>query len=172
MVVRGEGIELFETAWGWMGLAWRGGRLCRVMLPTTRRRLSEEAQLLGLQTTIAAKSQLAGQLVRYLAGERIELSAPLAFPPASAFRRRVWEVTATVPYGRVLTYGALAARVGRPGGARAVGQALAANPLPLVVPCHRVVRAGGGLGGFSADGGVKVKRRLLELEGVELAGRL
>ena len=170
--MRADGLELFETAWGWIGLAWRGGRLCRVMLPTARRRLSEEARSLGFRTTLAAKSQLARQLVRYFAGERVELSALLAFPPASAFRRRVWEVTATVPYGRVLTYGALAARAGQPGGARAVGQALAANPLPLVVPCHRVVGAGGGLGGFSADGGVEVKRRLLELEGVELAGRL
>jgi methylated-DNA-[protein]-cysteine S-methyltransferase len=170
--VRADGLELFETAWGWMGLAWRGGRLCRVMLPTARRRLSQEARLLGLPTTRFPESQLARRLVRYFAGERLELTAPLAFPPASAFRRRVWEVTATVPYGRVVTYGALAARVGRPGGARAVWQALAANPLPLVVPCHRVVGAGGGLGGFSADGGVKVKRRLLELEGVERAGRL
>jgi methylated-DNA-[protein]-cysteine S-methyltransferase len=170
-VVRAEGIELFETAWGWMGLAWRRGRLCRVMLPASRRRLSQEARLLELRTTIAAKSQLARQLVRYFAGERVELSAPLAFPSASAFRRRVWEVTVAVPYGEVLTYGAIAARVGRPRAGRAVGQALAANPLPLVVPCHRVVGADGGLGGFSADGGVEVKRRLLELEGVAAGGR-
>jgi methylated-DNA-[protein]-cysteine S-methyltransferase len=170
-VVRAEGIELFETAWGWMGLAWRGGRLCRVMLPASRRRLSEEVRSLGLPTTRFPESQLARRLVRYFAGERVELTAPLAFPPALAFRRRVWEVTATVPYGHVLTYGALAARAGWPRAGRAVGQALAANRLPLVVPCHRVVGAAGGLGGFSADGGVEVKRRLLKLEGVELAGQ-
>lgn len=163
--MRAEGIEVFETAWGWMGLAWRGGRLCRVLLPRRRRRLSEEARSLGFGTTTGAKSRLARQLVRYFAGERVEMSAPLQFPPASPFRRRVWEVTAAVPYGAVLTYGEVAARAGRPKAARAVGQALARNPLPLVVPCHRVVAADGGLGGFSGEGGVRVKRELLELEG-------
>jgi methylated-DNA-[protein]-cysteine S-methyltransferase len=163
--VRAEGIEVFETAWGWMGLAWRGGRLCRVLLPRRRRQLSEEARSLGFGMTTGAKSRLARQLVCYFAGERVEMSAPLQFPPASPFRRRVWEVTAAVPYGAVLTYGEVAARAGRPKAARAVGQALARNPLPLVVPCHRVVAADGGLGGFSGEGGVRVKRRLLELEG-------
>jgi methylated-DNA-[protein]-cysteine S-methyltransferase len=79
------------------------------------------------------------------------------------FQRKVLLAERRVPYGRTITYGALAAKVGRPRAARAVGQALAHNPVPLVVPCHRVIAAGGGLGGFG--GGLALKRRLLALEG-------
>lgn len=165
-----EEFEVFETAWGWMALGWRGEALCRVLLPGTRGEVEGEVRRFGCRVTLGLRSDLARRCVRYFRGERVELRAPTAFPPVSPFRRRVWEVTARVPYGEVLTYGEVARRVGRPGGARAVGGALARNPLPLVVPCHRVVAAGGGLGGFSAAGGVEVKRRLLALEGVVSAG--
>ena len=161
-----EALEVFETAWGWMALVWRADRLCRVTLPGGRREVEQKAGRLGFPVTLEARSGLAQRCLRYFAGERVDLSAPLEFPPVSEFRRRVWEVTAQVPYGKVVTYGGVATRAGRPGAARAVGQAMAHNPLPLVVPCHRVVAANGGLGGFSAEGGLQLKRRLLGLEGV------
>lgn len=85
----------------------------------------------------------------------------------SRFRRRVLEAESRVPRGRVIGYGGLAEAAGHPGAARAVGRALAANPFPLVIPCHRTVRADGGLGGY--QGGVGMKRTLLEMEGVRLS---
>ena len=84
-----------------------------------------------------------------------------------AFNRRVYELARTIPPGSTMTYGEVARRLGSPGMARAVGQALGRNPYPIVVPCHRVLAADGRMGGFSAPGGVATKRRMLEIEGVE-----
>ena len=81
------------------------------------------------------------------------------------FERSVYEVTRAIPPGETLTYGEVARRIGEPGAARAVGQALGANPLPIVIPCHRVLGAGGQLVGFSANGGTETKRRMLLIEG-------
>jgi methylated-DNA-[protein]-cysteine S-methyltransferase len=86
--------------------------------------------------------------------------------PATPFQRAVWNAAALIPFGHVQTYGWIAAQIGRPAAARAVGSALSRNPLPLIVPCHRVVRGDGALGGFFASGGTALKRRLLEHEGV------
>ena len=107
------------------------------------------------------------ELDGYLSGRSRCIRIPYRLTTGTEFERRVWEVTATIPYGEVRTYGWLADQVGRPRGARAVGQALGKNPLPLVIPCHRVVAAGGRLGGFT--GGLDLKRRLLLLEGVHLS---
>jgi methylated-DNA-[protein]-cysteine S-methyltransferase len=86
--------------------------------------------------------------------------------PATVFQRRVWEQTALIPFGQVRTYAWIAGQLGCRGGARAVGSALGANPLPLIVPCHRIVCSNGHPGGFSATGGSVLKRLLLEHEGV------
>ena len=86
------------------------------------------------------------------------------------FHRRVYEAARAIPPGNTLSYGDIAKRVGAPGAARAVGQALGRNPFPIVVPCHRVLAAGGKIGGFSAQGGVETKRRMLEIEGAPLNG--
>ncbi len=163
-------FELFETAWGWMVLVWRADRLCRVILPGGRRNVEREAMRNGPSVKKGTRSGLAQRCLRYFEGEPVTLSAPMEFPSVSEFRRRVWELTAQIPYGEVVTYGGVATRAGRPGAARAVGQAMAHNPVPLVVPCHRVLAANGGLGGFSAEGGLQLKRRLLGLEGVTLGG--
>ena len=89
------------------------------------------------------------------------------------FTRSVYVATSTIPRGKVATYGAIAKAIGRPKAARAVGQALGANPQPIVVPCHRVVRSDGTLGGYSGTGGVRTKARLLDREGVSIkAGRI
>jgi len=87
-----------------------------------------------------------------------------------AFHRRVYEVARAIPPGMTLSYGEIAARAGAPGAARAVGQALGRNPFPIVVPCHRVLAAGGKIGGFSAQGGIATKRRMLAIEGAQLNG--
>ncbi len=103
----------------------------------------------------------AEQLTAWLAGERRDFDLPL-HDGGTAFERRVWQELAAIPYGRTVTYGELAARIGRPEAPRAVGAAVGRNPLPVVVPCHRVVGAGGRLTGFRA--GLEHKRRLLDLE--------
>ncbi|MFE8943292.1 methylated-DNA--[protein]-cysteine S-methyltransferase [Streptomyces sp. NPDC007856] len=105
------------------------------------------------------------QLRAYFAGERHDFDLPLDWSLISGFNRQVLRELATgVPYGTVVGYGDLAGRVGQPGAAQAVGAAMGANPLPVVVPCHRVVESDGGIGGFG--GGLETKRKLLALEGV------
>ncbi|MER3400213.1 MAG: cysteine methyltransferase [Thermoflexus sp.] len=111
-------------------------------------------------------AQALAQILAYLRRERTVFTVPLA-PEGTSFQRRVWVETAQIPYGQTRTYAELARRLGRPGATRAVGQALGANPLPLLIPCHRVIAADGRLGGYT--GGVHVKRWLLALEGVTVA---
>lgn len=109
------------------------------------------------------------RLVRYAEGEPVELDdVPTAVGHLSAFQRRVVQACRAIPRGERRTYGQLAAAAGSPGAARAVGGVMAGNRVPLVVPCHRVVGVGGKLGGFSAPQGLRMKRRLLELEGAML----
>ncbi len=105
------------------------------------------------------------ELAAYFAGEPQDFDLALDWSLTSGFHREVLrELASGVPYGTVVGYGELAARVGRPEGAQAVGAAMGANPLPVVVPCHRVVESDGGLGGFG--GGLETKRQLLALEGM------
>lgn len=107
-----------------------------------------------------------------LRGERVDLrGVALDLAGVPAFDRRVYDVASEIPAGRTLTYGAVAARIGEPGAARAVGAALGRNPVPIIVPCHRVLAAGGRTGGFSAPGGAATKQRLLALEGAVPDGR-
>ena len=101
------------------------------------------------------------KIARYFAGERVDLG-PLELPGSTPFARRVYGAVSRIPYGEVRTYGEIADAAGKPGAARAVGMLMSKNPLCLGVPCHRVVAAGGKLGGFT--GGVERKKRLLELE--------
>ena len=104
----------------------------------------------------------AAQLTEYFAGSRTRFTIPLQATGGTDFERAVWHAIATIPYAEMATYGQIAARVGEPDAARAVGVACNRNPLPIVVPCHRVVGAGGKLVGFG--GGLPRKRFLLELE--------
>ncbi len=101
------------------------------------------------------------QLHDWFDGRRPSFDLPLA-PHGTAFQRRVWDAMRSIPRGAVATYGALAARLGT--SARAVGMACGANPIPILIPCHRVVASGGVLGGYSGDGGADTKRHLLRLE--------
>ena len=106
-------------------------------------------------------SDVRAQLEQYFAGERREFSLKLAFD-GSEFQQTVWQFLQTIPYGTTTTYGEIAARIGRPGAARAVGLANGSNPIPIIVPCHRVIGADGSLTGFG--GGLATKRALLALE--------
>jgi O-6-methylguanine DNA methyltransferase len=109
------------------------------------------------------------QLNEYFAGERTDFELPID-EPGSAFQERVWTELRTIPYGETISYRELAARVGVPAGSRAVGRANGANRIAIIVPCHRVIAAGGGLGGYG--GGLDAKRRLLDLEARAAADEL
>lgn len=102
-------------------------------------------------------------LKEYFAGKRREFPIAIDWSRLDGFTRKALQVCARIPYGKTLSYGEVAARAGSPGGARAVGQAMAKNPFPIIVPCHRVLASGGKIGGFS--GGLHFKRSLLDLEG-------
>lgn len=106
------------------------------------------------------------QLAEYFAGARRAFDLPLA-PAGTAFQRRVWDALARIPWGETATYGEIAARVGS--APRAVGGACGANPIPIVIPCHRVLAGGGRAGGYSGGAGIATKAALLRLEGVDLA---
>jgi O-6-methylguanine DNA methyltransferase len=101
------------------------------------------------------------QLQEYFKGKRQEFNLPL-FQQGTTFQLRVWDELLTIPYGRLISYGELANRLGKPGGMRAVGAANGQNKIPILVPCHRVIASDGSLGGYA--GGLEVKRHLLELE--------
>ncbi len=106
--------------------------------------------------------RVSAELSAYLDGDRTGFTVPFE-PAGTEFQRRVWLELTRIPYGETRTYGEVARSIGKPGASRAVGQANNRNPVPLIVPCHRVVGAGGALGGFGA--GVALKKRLLSLEG-------
>jgi O-6-methylguanine DNA methyltransferase len=114
----------------------------------------------------SAFGDLPSRLQRYFNGEKVLFSDRLDLSGATSFDRAVWETTLSIPYGETRSYAWVAQQIGRPRAFRAVGSALARNPFPIVVPCHRVVASSGNLGGFS--GGLALKKSLLELE----AGRL
>ncbi|MGV9254741.1 methylated-DNA--[protein]-cysteine S-methyltransferase [Streptomyces sp. NPDC003697] len=133
------------------------------------RALARLASRLGTEPVEAPGSPLLAEATRqvrsYLAGERRDFELALDWSLISGFNRAVLrELASGVPYGTVVGYGDLARRAGQPGAAQAVGVAMGANPLPVVVPCHRVVESNGGIGGFG--GGLETKRKLLALEGV------
>ncbi len=120
-----------------------------------------------MEPDCAVVSNAARQLHEYFGGHRERFDLPLDFTGVSPFTRTVLEATTEVPFGRLDTYRGIASRVGKPSATRAVGNALGRNPIPVVVPCHRIVRSDASLGGYT--GGLQIKQRLLALEGVTLA---
>lgn len=111
-------------------------------------------------------AEVARQVREFLSGERLRFDLPIDLSAASEFQRKVLLAAAEVPRGQVTTYAGLARRIGRPRAARAVGQALGHNPIPIILPCHRVLASDGSLGGYSAPDGVRTKARLLQIEGI------
>lgn len=163
---------LFETAIGGCGMAWSKRGVVGVQLPE-RRDLETRARLTGRFALVREAlppprlQRAIEQIGAHLRGEASDLSAiALDMDGVPSFHRRVYEITRGIPSGMTLTYGDVAARLGRRSAARAVGQALGRNPFAIVVPCHRVLAAGGKPGGFSANGGIETKLRLLAIEGV------
>lgn len=147
-------LIVFDTAVGRLGLAEEGGALVRLYLPGEPLPPLEQRE-----TPLLAEGRR--QLLEYLQGARTCFALPLA-PAGTEFRRKVWDALLDIPYGETITYGALAARLGKPKAVRAVGQANHHNPIPILLPCHRVIGADGSLTGYG--GGLKLKETLLALE--------
>jgi methylated-DNA-[protein]-cysteine S-methyltransferase len=156
-------MAIFDTALGRCAIRWTAAGISGVELPgaTTRR----PSPVDPAAPPPFVREAIAG-IQAVLAGEARDLTAiPLDEHGIDPFRRRVYAATRTVRPGTTATYGQIARAVGEPNAARDVGAALARNPMPVIVPCHRVVAANGALTGFSAPGGLATKRRMLELEG-------
>lgn len=159
---------IFATPWGWMGLSETSKGIDAIVLPRGSRRAVESSLRRSARAPVdtdgsARLESARRQVLAYLAGERKEFDLPLDLSSGTRFQRQVWRVLQRVPYGKVRSYRWVALRVGGPRYARAVGGAVGANPLPIVIPCHRIVAQDASLGGFS--GGLPTKRRLLKLEG-------
>ncbi len=173
MTPNGIRYTVFETSWGHFGFAYTGDRVCRTFLPIPQAKTVREALLRSLGP-VARDARFEAGLARdfqariaaYFEGENVDFSTDPAVDLSGRgpFERMILEACRQIPAGETRTYTALAEGVGRHHAARAVGNAMAGNPVPLIVPCHRVVRADGGLGGFSAPGGTATKERMLRHE--------
>lgn len=160
-----------NTARGWVGLAGRGGRLVRSTLPQTTKVEAVQAVLAGLGGAMREDERAFGEaperMRRYFAGERVSFDdVDLCLDGYGPFHSAALLAARRIPYGEVVTYRDLARMAGSERAARAAGGAMARNDFPIIVPCHRVVASGGGLGGFSS--GLEWKIELLRLEGARL----
>ncbi len=164
--------SILETTRGSFGFVARGGRLVATFLPHPRgnvRRAIAKAHPDAVEAP-ALLPRFRRQVAAYFAGKPTKFAVEVDLADVPPFRRQVLEACQRIPYGKTASYGDLARAAGKPGAARAVGGAMAGNPLPLVIPCHRVLRSDGTLGGFSSPDGVKEKKRLLVLEENGLSG--
>ena len=168
--------HLFHAAIGECGVAWNARGLVGVQLPEKDRGATELRLAVKCHSTHADAvppwiQSLISDIQRYLAGQPVDFSAvAVDLGGVDDFRQKLYEALRGIGFGRTITYGELAKRLGSTDweGARDVGEAMGRNPMPIVIPCHRVLAAGNKLGGFSAYGGTATKQKLLALEGVNL----
>lgn len=168
------GHRVFETALGFVGIAWSDAGLTRLCLfqsdpAAVERRLEK----LGAAANDGAVPDWIEALVRdiraYAGGEDVDFSGvPVDLSGVDDFQLAIYAAARKLAFGETTTYGELAKRAGHAGLPRETGQALGANPVPLVIPCHRITAAGGKIGGFSAPGGSATKEKMLRLEGVQV----
>lgn len=165
---------VFETPIGPCGVAWSERGVTRLQLPeadraATERRVMDRPARPEAADPAGKIKPLVGRLQRYLTGNAVDFSSvPLDLNGIAPFHQKVYEAARSVSWGQTASYGDLARLAGSPGAARAVGQALARNPVAIIIPCHRILASGNKVGGFSAYGGIVSKERLLALEGVLL----
>jgi methylated-DNA-[protein]-cysteine S-methyltransferase len=160
---------IFRTKWGYFGLAGNESGLCRTQLPLPEREKIETLILKNLPEAEFDKSYVKNtqeQIIAYFEGNHINFGPEIAVSVngLQGFSNRVLTACRTIGFGQQITYAGLAKKLKSPAASRAVGNALAKNPLPLIIPCHRVIRSDGKLGGFSAPGGIGLKKRLLQHE--------
>jgi methylated-DNA-[protein]-cysteine S-methyltransferase len=171
-----KGFAIFETPIGACGIAWGPRGITGLQLPETTaqgtRSRMQRRWVGAIETEPPPGVRRAIDRVLALLGSEAVDFADIALDLEAApdFHRQVYEVARTIPPGQTMTYGEIAKRLGVPHESREVGQALGRNPVAIIVPCHRVLGADGKMGGFSANGGVATKRRILEIEGASAVG--
>ena len=163
---------LILTDRGWVGVAFSQRGVRKLNLPVQGRKdalaLLGISRASGLHKNEDARS-LQRQVTDYFNGKRGGFDCRLDLSDSTSFQRRVWKATMEIPYGQVRSYKWVAEKIGKPSACRAVGRALAANPLPAVIPCHRVIRSDGKPGGFGGSAGnIQTKLMMLALEGYRL----
>jgi methylated-DNA-[protein]-cysteine S-methyltransferase len=169
-------FALFETGIGCCGIVWSARGIAGVQLPerseaATRNRLRRRFATASEAAPAAGVQRVIDDIVALLAGERRDLrDVTIDLGAVAEFHQRVYEVARAIPAGATLSYGEVAERLGDRNRARDVAETLSQNPCPIIVPCHRVLAAGGKPGGFSAPGGVATKLRLLTIEGAQPDG--
>ncbi len=160
----GLSYSICSTSWGWVGLLAGPDGIRKLVLPQLTR--DETLKRLGTAPDGTrgggGLSGLEAKLRDYFSGRMTDFDEMVDLSGYPAFYRQVWEHTRSIAYGSTASYGQIAAWTGRPGASRAVGRALGRNPVPIIIPCHRVIRTDGSIGGFSA--GTELKTRLIELE--------
>jgi len=157
---------IFKTRWGYFGLAANEKGLFRTVLPCPTRRTAQRYLLDGLLNPTFEKNllkSLQDDIVAYFNGQAVKFDAPLG-ANLPRFTKKVLAACRKIPAGETISYSQLARMIGNPKAGRAVGSALAKNPIPLIIPCHRVIRRDGSLGQFSAPGGTDTKKKLIALE--------
>ncbi len=163
--------RIIGSRFGEIGFVWRDGtrdiKIIRLFLPTSTSMVKRIKKVYpgAVTDNVSLIQRECNKVKKYLGGSRVDFAVDILDESCLyAFQKEVLWMERKIPYGRISTYGRLAAKIGRPGAARAVGTALARNPFPIFIPCHRTIRADGTLGGY--QGGIELKRGFLELEGV------
>lgn len=164
--------EIFKTPLGWVGVAVSDRGICRIVPPRKEKRTAEKelkgdecgvsSSEMGAQNISRVLAKAVKLLQQYFSGERVSFDLPLDLRYYTAFQQAVWKASAEIPCGETRSYAWIAKKIKKPLAVRAVGQALGANPVPVIIPCHRVISSSGALGGYS--GGPGVKEKLLRLE--------
>jgi O-6-methylguanine DNA methyltransferase len=161
-------FDVFKTPWGWFGVMGNELGLVRTNLPVAHKEAVHSRMLSGIHNAERSKkafSLLKKAICSYYKGDQVDFDGvKLQLVGLSDFQQTVLTTLRSVTYGRIVSYSQLAKSAGNPKAARAIGAVLAQNPLPLIIPCHRVIKADGSVGQFSAAGGTDTKRRMLKLE--------
>lgn len=159
----------FKTDLGWVGmLVSPDGIVKLTLLKSTEKAALAELDLGqdAVRVSFERFDEAVCRIRDYFRGNPVDFGDKLDLSSGTEFQRKVWASCRSIPYGQTRSYGWIAGQIGQPGASRAVGNALGKNPIPIIIPCHRVLAADGGLGGFS--GGLPTKRRLLKIEGVKV----
>ncbi len=158
---------VFETKWGYFGLAADENGVIRTILPSKNRQNVTKTLLKGIKNAhfdAKLNKLLQKQITDYFKGKPVKFDTQIAKDSLSDFNWKVLTACKKIPAGKTVSYSQLADMIGNPHAGRAVGNALAKNPIPLIIPCHRVIHRDGSLGKFSAEGGTSTKKKMLELE--------
>ena len=160
--------DIFRTQWGWFGLLGSEQGLVRTCLPVAHKEAVQSRLLSDIPNAEWSKnafSALKISIEDYYKGSPVDFSkVEVCLADSSDFQQRILTSLQTIRYGEIVSYGQLASLAGSPKAARAIGRVMAQNPLPLIIPCHRVIKADGSIGQFSAAGGTDTKKKMLNLE--------